>query len=216
MNCCQCQGIEELFSQRYVNKELSRYRTKGPDKTTRILTEAIKKEGGVDGLTLLDIGGGVGAVQHELLRAGVDHATGVEASTAYIAAAREEAERRGHTERVSYRHGNFVDLVENIAPADIVTLDRVICCYPDMERLVGLSAARARKFYGLVYPRDTWWIKLGLALQNIFFRLRRSPFRTFSHPTRAVEAVLGRNGFKRLSYHRTLVWQVVVYIKTST
>ena len=93
MNCCQCQGIEELFSQEYVAKELSRYRSKGPDRTTRILTEAIT-ELGVEGLTLLDIGGGVGAIQYELLASGVDQATNVEASTAYIEAAREEAQRR--------------------------------------------------------------------------------------------------------------------------
>lgn len=210
MNCCQCQGIEELFSRQYVRKELSRYRAKGPDKTTRMLTEAIQ-EADVDGLTLLDIGGGVGAIQHELIDAGVQDVTSVEASTAYIYAAKEEAQRRGLTNRVSYQHGNFVDLAKDIAPADIVTLDRVICCYHDMEKLVGLSAARACKLYGLVYPRDTWWMKIGLALQNFFFRLRRSPFRTFVHPTGAVEAIIGNHGLKRRYYRQTLAWQVVVF-----
>lgn len=212
MNCCQCQGIEELFSQQYVTKELSRYRTKGPDKTTRILTEAIT-EMGVDGFTLLDIGGGVGAIQHELLASGVDQVTNVEASTAYLNAAKAEIQRRGLADRVSFYHGNFVDLAADIPPADIVTLDRVICCYPDMERLVGLSAARARKLYGLVYPRDTWWVKIALVLQNFFFRLRRSPFRAFVHPAESVEAILGKNGLKRRFYHRTFVWQVAVYTR---
>ncbi len=212
MNCCQCQGIEELFSQQYVTKELSRYRAKGPDKTTRMLTEAIKKEG-IDGLTLLDIGGGLGAIQHELLEAGVQDVTNVEASTAYLTAARAEAQRRGLADHVNYHHGNFVDLAAEIAPTDIVTLDRVICCYHDMEKLVGLSAARARKLYGLVYPRQAWWVKIGLALENIFFRLRRSPYRAFFHPTEAVEAVLGSYGLKRRTYRQTLVWQVVVYTR---
>jgi magnesium-protoporphyrin O-methyltransferase len=212
MNCCQCQGIEELFSQKYVAKELSRYRAKGPDKTTDMLTEAVKKEG-VEGLTLLDIGGGVGAVQHALLGAGVNHATNVEASTAYIGAARAEARRRSLADRISFYHGNFVDLAADIPPADIVTLDRVICCFPDMEKMVSLSAARAGKLYGLVYPRDTWWVKLGLALQNFYFRLRRSPFRTFTHPTKAVEAILGKYGLKRHFYRRTLFWQVAVFTR---
>ncbi len=212
MNCCQCQGIEELFSQQYVSRELARYRAKGPDKTTRMLTEAIIGEG-VDGETLLDIGGGVGAVQYALLSAGAGNATSVEASAAYINAAKAEAQRRGYTDRLSYQHGNFIDLAENIAPADIVTLDRVICCYPDMEKLVGLSAARARKTYGLVYPRDVWWVKIGLAVENFFFRLRRSSYRIFSHPTDAVEAVLDSQGFKRRLHYRTLVWQVAVYTR---
>jgi len=212
MNCCQCQGIEELFSQQYVTKELTRYRAKGPDETTRMLTKAIEDEG-VKGLSLLDIGGGVGAVQHDLLGAGVKDVTSVEASAAYLNAAQAEAQRRGHADRMAYHYGNFVDLAAEIEPADIVTLDRVICCYPDMEKLVGSSAARARKLYGLVYPRDAWWVKLGLALQNIFFRLRRNPYRAFVHSTRAVEAVLRSQGLKQRSYRQTLVWQVVVYTR---
>jgi len=212
MNCCQCQGIEEVFSQQYVTKELSRYRRTGPPKTTRMLVEAIK-EAGVDGLTLLDIGGGVGAIQHELLDAGVQGATNVDASIAYIHAARAEAQRRGYTERVSHRYGDFVDLAEEIAPADIVTLDRVICCYHDMEKLVSLSAGRADKLYGLVYPRDTWWVKFGLAVGNLFSRLQRSPYRAFAHPTQAVEALVSSLGLKRTSHRQTFVWQVVVYTR---
>ncbi len=212
MNCCQCQGIEALFDEKYVTRELARYRKKGPDKTTRILIDTLKAEG-VQGMTLLDIGGGVGDIQHELLHAGVRSATNVEASTAYIGAAKAEAERQGHADRVSYQHGDFVDLASHLPPADIVTLDRVICCYHDMEKLVGLSTARTRKLYGLIYPRDVWWVKIGLAIGNLFFRLRRSPFRVFVHPTEAVEAVVVSNGFKRRFDQRTLIWQVVVYTR---
>ncbi len=212
MNCCQCQGIEEFFNEQYVTQELSRYRAKGPDKTTRMLIDALKEEG-VQGLTLLDIGGGVGAIQHELLDAGVHNATNVEASTASIATARAEAQRRGHAGRVSYHQGNFVDLATHIPPADIVTLDRVICCYHDIEKLVGLSTARARKLYGLVYLRDAWWIKIGLAIENFFYRLRKSPFRVFFYPTEAVEAIVNSNGLRRRFYRRTLLWQVVVYTR---
>jgi hypothetical protein len=212
MNCCQCQGIEELFSQQYVAKELSRYRAKGPDKTTRMLTDAIKAAG-VAGLTLLDIGGGVGAVQHELLQAGVQGVTSVDASTAYLAAAGAEAQRRGLASHVSYYQGNFVDLAAEIAPAGIVTLDRVICCYPDMVQMVNLSAKRATRLYGLVYPRDVWWVKIGLAVINVVFRLRQSHYRTYSHSTEAVEALVKDAGLERHSYHRTMVWQVVVYTR---
>lgn len=212
MFCSQCQGIEEVFSQEYVRRELKHYRSKGPGKTTRLLTKAIEKEG-VEGLSLLDIGGGVGAIQHELITAGVREVTSVDASSAYLEAAREEAEKRGQAERVSYHRGNFIDLAEEIGPADIVTLDRVICCYPDMEELVELSAKRANKIYGLVYPRDTWWVRAGLAIGNKFFSMRRRAFRTFSHPTKAVEAIVCRNGFKQQSYSQSLVWQVVVYTR---
>jgi hypothetical protein len=210
MNCCQCQGIEDLFSEENVSRELSSYRKKGAGKTTRWLTEALKEEG-VQGLSLLDIGGGVGAIQHELLDAGVQSAADIDASRAYIEAARSEAQRRGIAGRVSFQHGNFIDVAEQIPLADIVTLDRVICCYPDMEKLVDLSVSRARKLYGLVYPRDLWLVKIFIALQNFVLRLQRNPFRAFIHPTQAVEALVTRHGFRRSFYKRTLVWQVVVY-----
>lgn len=212
MNCTQCQGIEELFSEEYVAKELKRYRKRGPDKTTRMLIEALKEEE-VRGLTLLDIGGGLGAIQHEMLGVGVQSATDVEASTAYLNATKEETARRGYGDRVTYQHGNFVDLAENVPPADIVTLDRVICCFPDMQRLVGLSVARTGKLYGLVYPRFVWWTKVWLAIQNLFLSLSRSSFRSYLHPTEAVEALIRSHGFSRRSYQRTFVWQVVVYAR---
>ncbi len=212
MNCCQCQGIESLFNQQEAARKLKQYQRKGPDKTTGMLVNALKAQD-VAGMTLLDIGGGVGAIQHELLKAGVSRATGVEASSAYLKVAKAEAERQGHTARLIYHYGNFVDLAANIQPADIVTLDRVICCYPDMPTLVELSAARAVKWYGLVYPRHTWWLKLGSSLANFFFWLRRNPFRVFIHPTEAVEAIIQANGLKRCFYQTTWVWQVVVYAR---
>jgi predicted TPR repeat methyltransferase len=210
MNCCQCQGLEELFNPKSVARELAQYRAKGPDKTTRMLIEALQ-EADLQGLSLLDIGGGVGAIQHALLKSGVQNATDIDASSAYLNAAREEAERRGLSERVHFEHGNFVDLAEQLSPADVVTLDRVICCYPDMQKMVGLSTARTRKLYGLVYPRDAWWIRIGLVMLNFFFRLSKNPYRTFVHPTQAVEDLINRSGLTQRFYRRTLVWQVVVY-----
>lgn len=104
-----------------------------------------------------------------------------------------------------------MNIAAQIAPADIVTLDRVVCCYPDMENLVGLSAARTKKLYGLVYPRDTWWARLGVRVLNVFFRLQRKPFRTFVHPTRGVDALVRSHGLRPQFFRHTLVWQVVVY-----
>jgi SAM-dependent methyltransferase len=212
MSCVQCRGIEELFSQVYVDKELAHYRQKGADKTTRLLIQAIQKLG-VEDLSLLDIGGGVGAVQHALLEAGASQATDVEASTAYLKAAREEAQRRNLSERVAFHFGNFEELAEEIPPADVVTLDRVICCYPNMEAMVELSARRSRKLYGLVFPRDTWWVKIVLKLGNFWLRLRHSSYRAFVHQTRSVEAIMEKHGFTRCYLRKTLVWQVAVYGK---
>ena len=212
MDCRQCQGIETFFSKNLAAKELKGYRKKGPAKTTRLLIEALKAEG-IEGMTLLDIGGGVGAIQHELLKDGAESAISVEASSAYVEAAKEEAERQGHANRLTQHHGNFVDIVPDIPPADIVTLDRVICCYHDMQALVGLSSAKASRFYGVVYPRDIWWVRIGFAVMNIGVKVLRNPFRGFVHPTKEVDEVVSGNGLKQRFYRKTLIWQVVLYAR---
>jgi SAM-dependent methyltransferase len=210
MKTCQCQGIETEFDQREAAKKLADYRKHGPPATTRILIDALR-EAGIENRTLLDVGGGVGAIQHALLKAGARSAVSVDASTAYVAAAQEEARRQDLSERIEFHRGDFVELAGAIPPADIVTLDRVICCYDDMPALVGLSAARAQRLYALVYPRDAGWVRLGLRLENLFLRLKGSSFRAFVHPTAAVEAILRTHGLRRRFYRHTGVWQVAVY-----
>ena len=212
MSCCQCQGIEALFDERTARKDLKRYRSKGPLRTTRILLDALKAKG-VAGATLLDIGGGVGAISNELLDAGAAGATVVDASPAYLEAAEAEAERQGHRDRIEYHHGDFVEVAPRIAPADIVTMDRVICCYDDMEALVSASASKARHLYGVVYPRDTWWDRLGVSIVNFACRMRRSPFRVFIHSPEAVDRLIRSQGLTRHFYRTTPIWQVIVYAR---
>lgn len=212
MNCCQCQGIELEFDRDQARQDLAAYCSDGPSDTTQMLIDALRAEG-VDGLTLLDVGGGIGAIQYELLEAGVRRAVSVEASTAYIEAAREEAARQDCAGHITFHHGDFVDLAAELPAADIVTLDRVICCYHDFEALVDLSAARANKLYGVVYPRDTWWMKLAEPVLNLGPRIQRNPFRTFVHPTAAVDAIIRSNGLRQRFYHTTFVWQIGVYAR---
>jgi magnesium-protoporphyrin O-methyltransferase len=212
MPCCQCQAIECEFDTKTAAAELKRYRERGPARTTQMLIEALMGAK-IEGTTLLDIGGGIGAIQHALLDLGISHATAVEGSAAYLAASQDEARRRGHIDRVRYLHGDFVERADEISPADVVILDRVICCYPDMPSLVERSSARARKLYGLVYPRDTWWNRAGLAFLNLLRRLRRDPFRVFVHRPEDVEAAVRANGLAPLSHGQTVVWRVDVYVR---
>jgi len=213
MACPQCCGIERVFDQKTAERELSRYRRKGPEGSTRLLIDALRA-GGVEGLSLLDIGGGVGVIQHELFKAGIKAATDVDASSSYLAAARSEAERLGHAGLTAFHHGNFVELAAEIGSADIVTLDRVICCYPDMQALVSLSADRARRVYAVVFPRDGWLMDLASFFGNLMLRLSRNQFRFFVHPTAQIEAILGARGFERRSYRtHGLIWQVIVFAR---
>ena len=216
MGCLQCQGIESFFNKKLARKEMRIYRRKGPNRATSILIEALTARG-IEKMTLLDIGGGVGAVHHALLRAGIAKATDIDASTSYIEAARRESEHQGHAGQVRYRHGDFVNVAPEIETADVTTLDRVICCYGDMHSLVAQSADLTRKYYGAVYPRDTGPVKFGMAIGNLFMRLARRPFRVFAHPTRAVDSLLRRHGMQRCFRQKSgPVWQVVVYERRAT
>jgi magnesium-protoporphyrin O-methyltransferase len=205
-----CRGVEEVFDAREAARRLRAYRRRGPARSTRVLLDALLA-GGVTDNTLLDVGGGVGAVHHALLRAGARSALDIDASPAYLDAAREESARQGLAGRARYQRGNFVELAGATEPADIVVLDRVICCYHDMPALVGASAAKALRLYALVYPRDTWWIRLGVRLINRACALRGSAFRSFCHPTAAVEAVVRGAGLSPSFRREVGVWQVAVY-----
>src|SRR5712692_817887 len=135
MSHCHCEAMERRFDIQRVRRELTQYHRHGAAKATRLLIEALAAES-LEGVALLDIGGGVGAIQHVLVPAGLSSALDVDASAAYLAVASQEAERRGLAERIRFAHGNFVELASTIPPADLVTLDRVICCFNDMPALV--------------------------------------------------------------------------------
>jgi len=213
MDCCQCQGIDAKFDMKYVAKKLKEYRKNGPKNTTRQLIDALREEG-IEGKTLLDIGGGIGDIQHEMLNLGVSQAINNEASTAYLEACREEAERLGHAGQIHHIQGNFVEVAKGIESQDIVTLDRVICCYHDMPGIVNLSVQKAKKLYGLVYPIDAWWTRLALLVYYNFRNwLQRNPMRMFVHSPEEVEAIILRSGFKRRFWRKMGAWQVVVYAR---
>ena len=211
MSCCkQCQGIEQTFDDDLAQDELESYREEGADKTTGWLLDRLQEED-LDGNTLLDIGGGIGAIQLELIFAGVSHATSVDASTAYLKSARQEAERLGMEEQITQHHGDFVYIASDLEETDIVTLDRVICCYPDMPALVSKSAGLAKKYYGAIYPRDTWWLRAAQKIGDLFLWVSRNPFRFFVHPTEEVEGILQRQGFERIYHRQNFIWQVALF-----
>lgn len=217
MTCCQCEGIEKEFNDVEARKTLKRFHRRGADRTTQLLIEGIRealRTGQVAGTTLLDVGAGIGAIHHELLAKGVDRAVHVDASSAHLAVAREETERRGHGEHVEFVRGDFVNIADRVAPADVVTLDRVICCYHDMPRLVRLSAERAKRIYGAVYPRGTNLMRIGILVINLIMRIKRSSFRVFHHDPGEIDAVLRSTGLQRRQVQRRLGWEVVVYERT--
>jgi len=206
---CDC-GCVNTFTAKSAEGDLRRYRERGPDGTTRTLLQRIRARG-VDGATLLDVGGGVGIVQWELLADGVRSSQSVDASAAYADAVREEATRRGLGDRVTVRVGTLEELADEVEPADIVTLDRVVCCDPDFQALLGVATSKARRVIGLVYPRTTWWNRVAARVFAVWGWITRDDLRWHLHPEADVDFVLRFAGFDRRSLDRTLIWRVAVY-----
>jgi SAM-dependent methyltransferase len=210
MDCCDTRLYDDQFDAKVADEELRDYRSHGPNGWTSQLIDGLAA-GGVEGMTVLDIGAGVGAVHHALLEAGAASAIDVDASAPYLAAAQREAERRGLAERVTYRRGDAAALVAELPAADLVALDRVVCCYPHASALVGAAAGRTRRRLGMVLPRDDAWVRAAVTLANGWGALRRDPFRFYAHSSEAVAGVASAAGLVQRSRHRGLFWQVVVF-----
>jgi predicted TPR repeat methyltransferase len=166
---------------------------------------------GLPRATVLDVGAGIGVIGHELVNDGAERVVLVEASTPALDAARREARRQGHEDRLVFIDGDFISRASAIDRAQIVTLDRVVCCYGDVSPLVRMSASRARALYGLVLPRDRAIIRIGLRLQNAWSRIRGVAYRAYAHPNRLVDSLVADAGLRPREETRTFFWRVVLY-----
>jgi magnesium-protoporphyrin O-methyltransferase len=163
---------------------------------------------GIADASVLEVGGGVGEIEIELLKRGARRTTNLELSPAYDAEAARllaEAGLDGRSER--RLHDIAVD-PGGVEPADVVVMHRVVCCYPDYERLLGAAASRARRLLVFSYPRRNAASRAFVALQNAGFRIARKQFRTFVHPPAEMLAVLEAAGLAPAFVHRGLAWQV--------
>ena len=211
-NCCEIE--DNTFGEDDAKADLKEYRKRGPANQTKLILEAVRSLGLKDA-ALLDIGGGIGTIHHELLEDIASEATHVDASSAYLKIATEEAARRGHSERVNFIYADFTDVAPDLPQADVVTLDRVVCCYPDFRSLLKAAASHSRSAIALTYPRETWYLRIGLSVINFFQRLGNDPFRVFLHPVAEMETLLNREGFVLSSVRKLFVWEMALYQRAS-
>lgn len=171
---------------------------------------------GVEGASVLDIGGGVGEIGLVLLRRGAASATTLELSTAYDDLAAALAADEGVIGRVHRRIGDIAADGSVAHPADVVVLHRVVCCYPDMERLLAAAAGHANRAVVLSHPPRNVVSRALSSLQNVGLRLMRRRYRSYVHPPGEMAQVLRSCGFAAEHLHRGPVWQVLVARRVST
>ncbi len=214
MDCCTQRGLNQVFTPRIARAELNNFRKKGLAKRDRILTRAIV-ERGVQDARVLEIGGGIGGLQIELLRAGAARTVDVDIAAAYVASARELAQSLGFGERSEQRVLDFAQAAEQVEPADVVIMNRVVCCYPDMPRLVAPAARHARRLLALTFPREAWWMSLGERAINFGMWLLRRDFRFFVHPHAAMIEIVMADGLQVVFDRLSGPWRLMLFERMS-
>jgi magnesium-protoporphyrin O-methyltransferase len=207
VTCCPPKGYTRLFSKRAARRDAKRYEEKGLDETAAEMVGFLREQG-IEGSSVLEIGGGVGAIQLELLAAGAERATNLELSPEYEATAAELVRERGLEGRVERRLGDVVLDPGLAGEADAVVMHRVVCCYPDYDALVGAAAERARRCLVMSFPRPRRLIRMGLGAMNVGAWLLRWEYRTWVHAPEALVAAAERRGLTLAEETRGRIWQV--------
>ena len=206
--CCDGRGCDEFFGGRFARRVAARYRKRGLDRTATRMVAFLERAGIADG-TVLEIGGGVGEIHLELLERGAARAVNLELSPAYDAEAHRLLREAGvDPSRVERRLHDIAAAPGDVEPADVVVLHRVVCCYPDYERLLTAAAAHARRLLVFSHPRRNALSRGLIAAQNAAMRLRGKEFRAFVHPPAAMVDACRAQGLSLTYTHAGAVWQV--------
>jgi magnesium-protoporphyrin O-methyltransferase len=148
-----------------------------------------------------------------LLEAGFSRSVTIDASPAYVAVARREAQARGLATRMDILEGDFVTTAAELPSADVIVLDRVVCCYPHFRPILEAAVTRSNRLLAFSYPRDRWYVRLSVAFENLPRVLARKAFRVVVHSGADMEELILAHGFARASRTGTLAWCVDVYQK---
>ncbi len=212
-SCCttppSTDGTNKFFS-RWSKSYAKQFRKKGLAKEQRLLLEGVRQES-VAAKNILDIGCGVGSLHLTLLKEGAEHAVGVDLAEGMIEKAKNFAAEMGILNRANYLVGDFVQISDSIPEADITMLDKVVCCYENLELLLEKSTGRTRRLFALSHPKENALVELMFKAHIAFTRLFRMKFHPFWHNWENMREQIAKSGFRLAYANSTFVWQVLVY-----
>jgi len=212
MDCQHCCGADQLFDLKGARKEMKKYQKKGPGKSTNKLLEKFNKTD-IPGKSLLDIGGGIGAIQWYFQEHQASKTTDIDASRGYLEVASQFAKKNGWGKKGNFIFGDITNLKEKIIPHDYVTLDKVVCCYPDYQSLLTTATELCKDTLGLTFPLRNPISRILILLSRIYFYFRKNPFRTYIHSPENMSAFIQTKGFKPVYQGISFPWHVQVYKK---
>ncbi len=212
-NCCTnptaSESTGKFFSKR--SRSYARSFRKGKlEKIQRYLIDEIKKES-LKGKTILDIGCGVGKLHLTLLQNGAESAVGVDMSEEMLSRARSFALKFGVESKVSYRQGDFMAIASTVSSAEIILLDKVICCYEDLNGLITASADKTKTLYALTFPANNLLTKFLFKAEIAIAKLVRAGFRPYWHDWSIVSQLLAQRGFVLVSSTSQIMWQAALF-----
>jgi len=206
--CCDHDDYQSVFTNRFARRQSRRYQQRGLTPAARSIVDFAASQG-ITGATVLEIGGGVGQLQVELLRRGASHVTNLEISQNYEAEAARLLEKAGMTNLVTRRFLDIAQAPDEVEPADVVILHRVVCCYPDYARLLKVAASHARKTLVYSHPAANVVNRVQFSAENAYRRLTRNDFRAFIHPPEGMVRAAESGGLAVTYRHHAWDWDVV-------
>jgi magnesium-protoporphyrin O-methyltransferase len=214
--CCGPEGSDKydaVFDERFARAVARRYRRHGLSRAERRIVEFASAVG-IDGSSVLEIGGGVGEIQLELLARGATRTANLELAATYETEAARLIEEAGVSGRVHRSVG--IDIARQphlVEAADIVVLHRVVCCYDDVDRLLTAAADHSRRAVVFSYPPSTWLSRTFVALSNLAIRLSGRDYQGFVHSSDAMFRLLRQHGLQLLERRRGVVWNVAGFVR---
>jgi 2-polyprenyl-3-methyl-5-hydroxy-6-metoxy-1,4-benzoquinol methylase len=190
-----------------------RFRTGGLEPVQKYLLEGIRKQP-TRGNTVLDIGCGVGSLHLTLLKEGAEQAIGVDMSEGMLREAKRFAETSGVAGRVHYVVGDFVQLSSSIPAGDITVLDKVVCCYENVQGLINAATAKTKSTFALSHPKENLLMKMLFKGHLTLAKMFRWSFHPFWHNWDEMASLIQARGFRLMYENSTISWHVLVYTRT--
>lgn len=206
--CCDRDGYQSVFSRRFARRQSQRYQRRGLSPAARSMVDFAVDQGVTDA-TILEIGGGVGHLHVELLRRGAASVTNLEISENYEVEAVTLLEIAGMSGRVTRRFVDIAQAPDQVEPADVVVLHRVVCCYPDFALLLNAAAGHARRTLVYSHPAANVINRASFAAENMYHRFTANEFRAFVHPPDGMIAAAQSDGMAVTYQRHAWNWDVV-------
>lgn len=214
MTCNHCCGADQFFDLKIAEKKMKSFKRKGAGNTTKKLLNLLMQQN-LNGKTLLDIGGGIGAIQWFFLENGAKNTLDVDASNGYIKVAKAHAVENELADKAQFLTGDFIDNAEEIQAHDFVTLDKVVCCYPDYKSLIGQALEKCTDTIALTFPLGGPLSKITAIIENIYFSFKKNPFNTYIHSPREIEEFIVSKGFAPVQKKISFPWHIQIYSRVN-